>query len=240
MERLPEVVSFNGLFWERAALFGPEARLPPRLMKEAKDGSFFGDLNASYYFRGSPGTRTNSDWGHRVLYGGKGSIWASRTSGNRWMGGGGQPTRGAYWETGVGHCSKLGPAGIGRGENTENGGWTGMEQLYKPVELRTLPCVCRGLWEGDASDPKFRGEFLILYFGLPRALQLWWQALGPPGLSCRSCCAPGLVMELIIWFCWSVMIRFMWTQVLFAAVICRVLSTFAGLLRVRREALIWP
>lgn len=97
-----------------------------------------------------------------------------------WSGGGGQPTRGTNWETRVGHCSKLGPVGIGRGENTENGGWTGMEQLYKPVELRTLPCVCRGLWEGDASDPKFRGEFFIPCFGLPRAeaLQLWCRPLG--------------------------------------------------------------
>lgn len=64
-------------------------------------------------------------------------------------------------------------------------------------------------------------------------------------LPVKSFWAPRLVMELIIQFCWSVTIRFMWTKVLFAAVYCRVLSSFASLLRVRREAIIrlytwWP
>lgn len=62
-----------------------------------------------------------------------------------------QLTRGTNRVTEVEHGLKLGPMGIRREENILGNmvnrclNWGG--QLYEPMELKTLICACKGLWE---------------------------------------------------------------------------------------------
>lgn len=56
------------------------------------------------------------------------------------------------------------------------------EQLYKPVNLKTLACTCKGLWEGGTSHHNLGGVFLLACSCSFRAemLQPQWQTLEPP------------------------------------------------------------
>lgn len=44
--------------------------------------------------------------------------------------------------------------------NMVNEGWTGVEHLYKPIELKILPCACKGLWK-EALLLNLEGSFSL-------------------------------------------------------------------------------